>query len=145
MAKEDLHKIYEIPDFINYLVKKGVLFDLYKEWSRTYGGHMVFVADQSGEGGDDVQNIELLVAQPLSWDRGHGDLYYKDPADIPKRFEVNDQVTGTEPKSVEFDDLMEALREVFHRMAKARGGEGKWAKPDDILIGLYLDYQNSVR
>jgi hypothetical protein len=142
--KEDLHKIYEIPAFIKFLVKKGVLMDLYAVRGWTYGGNMIFIADQAGSGGEDVQNIELQVDRPLSWDRANGE-YYKDPVDVPKRFAINDQITRTDPAYMEFDDLIEALKEVFFRIGKARGGEGKWAKPEDALIGLYLDYQETLR
>lgn len=83
MAKEDLHKIYEIPNFIKFLVKKDVLYDLYADRGWTYGSKMAFIADQAGEGGEDVQNLELLVDLPLSWDRTDGE-FNRDPADTPQ-------------------------------------------------------------
>lgn len=46
---------------------------------------------------------------------------------------------------MEFDDLIEALKEIFQRIGKARGGDGKWGSPKDILIDLYFQYKDTLR
>lgn len=131
--KEDFYKIFEIPEFIKFLVKKGVLFDLYKEYGQI-GSNMRFVAYSVGGYGEG-SHIMLDVEPPLSWTRANS--YFPDPADVPKRFRVIDEINARN-EVVEFDDLMNALRELFTRAGQAKHGEGEWANPDDMLVGFYI-------
>jgi len=137
MAKDKVRKEYEIPGFVDYLVKREILWDYYAERGDLLGGAMVFVAQSEGSG-DDTGVMELQIMHPMARLRSMDSLSEVD--EQTQRFTIKDQLSGVEPVLSEFDDLDRALRNLFDRMGKARGGAGDWARPDWVLSGLLYDF-----
>lgn len=101
---------YDIPDFIRFLVKEGVIEDQswHNDVSPSFGVEGVVKGTRSRPQGSETAEFRLWVEHPLKRFREMES----------KRFFVTYSVSNTQKDGWEFDELHDALEKLFAEIAK---------------------------
>ena len=122
----------EIPSFVDFLVQKEIVFDLDYDYKPRERGQLMYRTFGVVWGmAEETNAVYFIVRHPIKRYRGDG---------RGSTFVITDEFMPKGEQTFEFDDLEEALVDLFNRIGKGYGNQRKWVDPQRVLDDLLIEF-----